>query len=76
MRDGATVQVVTPNPNDRCAAPPLTSEILEYSYIQALRDIANSPNNSTVILGGNGTNGGAASSTCPAPRPPPPPSGK
>lgn len=56
VRDGATVDVVRPNPNDRCAAPPLTAEILQYSYIQALRDLVNSPNNSTVILGGaNGT---------------------
>ncbi|MGZ4706506.1 MAG: prohibitin family protein [Acidimicrobiales bacterium] len=52
VRDGSTVQVVKPNSNDQCAAPPLTSEILEYSYIQALRDIANSQNSSTVILGG------------------------
>ena len=52
VRDGATVQVVRPNPNGQCAAPPLTAEILEYSYIQALRDIANSQNSSTVILGG------------------------
>jgi regulator of protease activity HflC (stomatin/prohibitin superfamily) len=57
VQDGQTVEVATPNPNDRCAAPPLTTEILEYSYIQALRDIANSPNNSTVIIGG-GANGG------------------
>jgi regulator of protease activity HflC (stomatin/prohibitin superfamily) len=56
VRDGQTVTVVTPNPNDRCAAPPLTAEILQYSYIQALRDLVNSPNSSTVILGsGNGT---------------------
>ena len=51
VRDGQTVTVVKPNSNDQCAAPPLTAEILQYSYIQALRDLVNSPNNSTVILG-------------------------
>jgi regulator of protease activity HflC (stomatin/prohibitin superfamily) len=57
VRDGQNVTVVKPNPNDRCQAPPLTEEILEYSYIQALRDLVNSPNNSTVVLGGSGQNG-------------------
>ena len=52
LQDGKSVQVVTPNPNNRCSAPPLTAEILQYSYIQALRDLVNSPNSSTVILGG------------------------
>jgi len=55
IQDGQSVPVVTPNPNDRCAAPPLTAEILQYSYIQALRDIGKSTNNSTVIIGGNST---------------------
>jgi len=57
VRDGQTVTVVKPNSNDQCAAPPLTAEILQYSYIQALRDLVNSPNNSTVILGGTNGNG-------------------
>lgn len=55
---GATVQsnqdgtpgAVVPNPNDRCDAPKLTQEILQYSYIQALREIGKS-NNTTVVLG-------------------------
>ena len=49
-RDGTQVQVVTPNPPEACAAPPLTPEMLQYDYIQALREIINSPNNSTIVV--------------------------
>ncbi len=44
-----------PNPSGACQAPLLTEQELEYSYIQALRDLINSPNPPTIILGGNGT---------------------
>ena len=44
----------TPNPSGACQAPLLTEQELEYSYIQALRDLINSPNPPTIILGGSG----------------------
>jgi regulator of protease activity HflC (stomatin/prohibitin superfamily) len=49
-RDGTTVDVVVPNPAESCTAPQLTSEMLQYDYIQALREIINSPNNSTIVV--------------------------
>lgn len=46
---GKTITKVVPNPSEACKAPPIDSAMLTYNYIQALRDIINSPN-STVIL--------------------------
>ncbi len=47
--DGKMTLVVEPNTTANCETPPLDSNMLTYNYIQALRDIINSPN-STVIL--------------------------
>lgn len=47
--NGKTVTAVVPNPTSACKPPPIDSNMLTYNYIQALRDIINSPN-STVIL--------------------------
>ena len=49
-RDGKTVDVVIPNPPEACSTPQLTSEMLQYDYIQALREIIKSPNNSTIVV--------------------------
>ena len=42
---------MTPNPTGVCQAPLLTENELTYQYIQAIRDLINSKNNVTVILG-------------------------
>ncbi len=52
---GQSTPDAIPNPSNACQAPLLTEQELEYSYIQALRDLINSPNPPTIILGGNGT---------------------
>ncbi len=49
-RDGKTVDVVVPNPPGECNAPQLTPEMLQYDYIQALREIIKSPNSSTIVV--------------------------
>jgi len=46
---------VTPNLSAQCRPALLTEQELEYSYIQALRDIINSPNPPTVIMGSGST---------------------
>jgi regulator of protease activity HflC (stomatin/prohibitin superfamily) len=51
---GQTTPDATPNASANCQAPLLTEQELEYSYIQALRDLINSPNPPTVILGSGG----------------------
>ncbi len=48
---GVDTPDATPNPGGACQAPLLTEQELEYSYIQALRDLINSPNPPTIILG-------------------------
>ena len=49
-RDGRTINVVVPNPIDRCSQAQLTPQYLQFTYIQALKELVNSPNNSTIIL--------------------------
>lgn len=48
--DGSIVQVVVPNPIDQCSQAQLTPAYLQWTYIQALQSLVNSPNNSTIIL--------------------------
>jgi regulator of protease activity HflC (stomatin/prohibitin superfamily) len=52
---GQSTPDATPNPSGVCQAPLLTEQELEYSYIQALRDLINSPNPPTIILGSGAT---------------------
>jgi regulator of protease activity HflC (stomatin/prohibitin superfamily) len=47
---GKPVIVVVPNDKDHCNQSQLTPAFLQYSYIQALKGLVNSPNNSTLIL--------------------------
>jgi len=54
-QNGIDVAIVTPNPTGVCQAPQLNSNELTYQYIQAVRDLINSKNNVTVILGQNGS---------------------
>ena len=49
-QDGQQVQKVVPNPVNECSQAQLTPQFLQYTYIQALKDLVNSPQNSTVIL--------------------------
>ncbi|GIU87571.1 MAG: hypothetical protein KatS3mg009_2086 [Acidimicrobiia bacterium] len=49
-RDGKPVAVIRPKPIDRCSQAQLTPQYLQFSYIQALKNLVNSPNNSTIIL--------------------------
>jgi regulator of protease activity HflC (stomatin/prohibitin superfamily) len=49
-KDGQQVQVVTPNPTEQCDQAQLTPQYLQYTYIQALKQLVDSPNNSTIIL--------------------------
>ena len=48
--DGSVVTEVVPNPIDRCSQAQLTPAYLQFTYIQALKALVNSPNNSTIIL--------------------------
>ena len=48
--DGQTKQVVVPNRGDQCDQRQLTPEFLQSQYIQALKAVVDSPNNSTIIL--------------------------
>ncbi len=50
VRDGRTVNVVVPKPIERCSQAQLTPQYLQFTYIQALKELVNSPNNSTIIL--------------------------
>ena len=52
---GQSTPDATPNAAGNCQAPLLTEQELEYSYIQALRDLINSPNPPTIILGSGST---------------------
>jgi regulator of protease activity HflC (stomatin/prohibitin superfamily) len=47
---GETHEVVEPNPVDACSQAQLTPAYLQWSYIQALQALVDSPNNSTIIL--------------------------
>jgi regulator of protease activity HflC (stomatin/prohibitin superfamily) len=44
------VETVVPNPVTACSQAQLTPQYLQFTYIQALKQLVNSPNNSTVIL--------------------------
>jgi regulator of protease activity HflC (stomatin/prohibitin superfamily) len=48
--DGTVVLEVVPNPIDQCSQAQLTPAYLQFTYIQALKALVNSPNNSTIIL--------------------------
>jgi regulator of protease activity HflC (stomatin/prohibitin superfamily) len=48
--DGTIVLKVVPNPIDECSQAQLTPAYLQFTYIQALKALVNSPNNSTIIL--------------------------
>jgi regulator of protease activity HflC (stomatin/prohibitin superfamily) len=49
-KNGKQVKVVTPRPVDQCSQAQLTPQYLQYTYIQALKQLVDSPNNSTIIL--------------------------
>lgn len=49
-REGKMVSVVLPNPVSECSQAQLTPQYLQYSYIQALKGLADSPNNTFIIL--------------------------
>ena len=49
-RNGVVVASVAPNPVTSCSQAQLTPAYLQFTYIQALKNLVNSPNNSTIIL--------------------------
>lgn len=49
-KDGSRVSTVVPNPLDQCSQSQFTQPYLQFTYIQALKQLVNSPNNSTLIL--------------------------
>jgi len=49
-RDGIVAQTVIPNSLTNCSQSQLTPQYLQFTYIQALKSLVNSPNTSTVIL--------------------------
>jgi regulator of protease activity HflC (stomatin/prohibitin superfamily) len=50
VRNGLSVSTVVPNPATRCVDAQFTPEFLQYTYIQALKALVASPNNSTLVL--------------------------
>ena len=50
VRGGKEVETVVPNPLTRCNQTQLTPAYLQFTYIQALKQLVSSPNNSTLIL--------------------------
>ncbi len=50
LRNGLVAQTVVPNPITNCSQSQLTPAYLQFTYIQALKQLVNSPNNSTIIL--------------------------
>jgi regulator of protease activity HflC (stomatin/prohibitin superfamily) len=50
LRDGQNVSTVVPNPLTKCDQAQLTPQYLQFTYIQALRQLATSPNNTTLVL--------------------------
>jgi regulator of protease activity HflC (stomatin/prohibitin superfamily) len=50
LPDGSTGNIVVPNDVDDCDQAQLTPQYLQWTYIQALRALVDSPNNSTIIL--------------------------
>lgn len=49
-RNGQQVQAIVPRAVDNCSQAQLTPEYLQFTYIQALKDLVQSPNASTIIL--------------------------
>lgn len=49
-RAGEAIDTVTPNPIAACSQSQLTPAYLQFTYIQALKNLVNAPNNSTIIL--------------------------
>jgi len=49
-RDGKQVEAIIPKSVERCSQAQLTPQYLQYFYIQALKELVDSPNNSTIIL--------------------------
>jgi len=49
-KDGTLVQTVIPNPLDQCSQSQFTQPYLQFTYIQALKQLVNSPNVTTLIL--------------------------
>ena len=50
MRNNQEVQTVIPNPLNKCSQAQLTPAYLQFTYIQALKQLVSSPNNTTLIL--------------------------
>jgi regulator of protease activity HflC (stomatin/prohibitin superfamily) len=50
LRDGETVRTVVPNPLTKCDVSQFTPQYLQFTYIQALQQLANSKTNTTLIL--------------------------
>jgi regulator of protease activity HflC (stomatin/prohibitin superfamily) len=50
VRDDQQVSTVVPNPLTRCSQSQLTPAYLQFTYIQALKQLVSSPNNTTLIL--------------------------
>jgi regulator of protease activity HflC (stomatin/prohibitin superfamily) len=48
--NGRRVPSVTPNPLTDCSQAQLSPEFLQFTYIQALKDLVSSPNGSTIVL--------------------------
>ena len=74
VKDGQQVSTVVPNPLTRCSQSQLTPAYLQFTYIQALKQLVNSPNTTTLILPfdknltpllnvGNGSSGTSGSTT-------------
>ena len=50
MRNNQEVQTVIPNPLDKCSQAQLTPAYLQFTYIQALKQLASSNNTTTLVL--------------------------
>lgn len=50
MRNNQEVQTVIPNPLDKCSQAQLTPAYLQFTYIQALKQLASSQNTTTLVL--------------------------
>ncbi len=50
LRNGKQVSTVVPNPLTNCNVSQFTNAYLQFTYIQALQQLANSPNNTTLVL--------------------------
>ncbi|MCJ7726411.1 MAG: prohibitin family protein [Acidimicrobiia bacterium] len=48
--DGTVVEIIVPKSIDQCSQAQLTPQYLQWTYIQALQSLVDSPNNSTIIL--------------------------